>query len=59
MGGMIPCQWCRQEYVKSWPFLVCDGCGFRICQPCLGKHQGSYGAGFKCSQCAFGNLSGG
>ena len=52
----IPCQCCGREYPQTWSWYVCDKCGYRICVSCLGKHQGRYGAGFKCSQCAFGQM---
>ena len=53
----IPCQCCGREYPENWNWYVCDTCGYRICHPCLSRHRGPYGSGgFKCSQCAFGNM---
>jgi len=53
---MIPCQCCHQEFPRQWTWYVCNECGFRVCVNCLGSHQGQYGGGFKCSQCAFGQM---
>lgn len=53
----IPCQCCGQEFgtgVSLW--YVCDTCGYRVCMNCLSKHTGPYGVGFKCSQCAHGQM---
>ena len=52
----IPCQCCGQEFPEHWNWYVCDKCGYRICPSCLAKHSGRYGAGYKCSQCAFGHM---
>ena len=54
---LITCQSCRSEYTKSWNWFVCKDCGFRVCPHCLGSHKGPYSSGgFKCSQCAFGQM---
>jgi hypothetical protein len=52
----IPCQCCRKELPRDWPWTTCDQCGYRICSSCIGVHRGQYGSGFKCSQCAFGHM---
>lgn len=54
---VIACQCCRQQLPTGWRWLECDTCSFRICPQCIGKHSGPFGAGFKCSQCAFGHLA--
>ena len=54
--AFIPCQNCGREYPSDWRWYVCDKCGFRICPSCIGVHKGKYGAGYKCSQCAFGQM---
>jgi len=54
---IIPCQNCRKQYPTNWNWHVCDKCGFRICQACLGNHKGPHSSGgFKCSQCPFGRM---
>ncbi len=54
---MIPCQCCRTEYPRQWSWFVCSDCDFRVCAGCLSRHTGRYSTGgFKCSQCAFGQL---
>ena len=52
----IPCQCCGKQYPQEWSWYVCDTCGYRICSHCLGSHRGPYGAGYKCSQCAWGHM---
>lgn len=52
----IPCQHCRKELPTNWNWFVCNTCGFRVCPHCLSAHRGPYGQGFKCSQCAFGQM---
>jgi hypothetical protein len=53
----IPCQSCRKELPTNWNWFVCNKCGFRVCPHCLGTHKGQYSnGGFKCSQCAFGQM---
>ncbi len=52
----IPCQCCGKQLPQSWTWYVCNTCGYRVCPSCLGVHKGSYGSGFKCSQCAFGQM---
>ena len=47
---LIPCQCCGKTYDQSWPWWVCDTCGYRICPSCLGKVT------FKCNQCSFGHM---
>jgi hypothetical protein len=56
--AFIPCQCCGKEYTLSWSWFICDKCGYRICMPCLAKHKGKYGNGYKCSQCMTGWLKG-
>lgn len=46
----IPCQNCGQRYDESWPWYVCDTCGYRICSFCFD------GIGRKCPQCDFGHF---
>ncbi len=54
---IIPCQNCRKQYPTTWHWYVCDKCGFRVCQACLGTHKGPQSGGsFKCSQCSFGRM---
>ena len=57
-GNWIPCQCCGKQYVDvSWPWYVCNKCGYRICMDCFNNHNGPYGhGGFKCSQCMMGQL---
>lgn len=54
--AFISCQNCGREYPSNWHWYTCDKCGFRICSSCLGAHKGKYGTGYKCSQCAFGQM---
>lgn len=54
----IPCQWCHQGFMDTWRWLICNRCGFRICSTSIAKHQGTYGTGYKCSQCALGHMGG-
>lgn len=56
MGAFIPCQWCNQLYPPNWSWFVCSTCGFRICPTCFGQHHGTYGSGYKCSQCPHGSM---
>ena len=53
---LIPCQCCGKEYPKDFNWYVCDKCGYRVCPFCLSRHRSRYGTGFKCSQCAFGQM---
>lgn len=53
---LIPCQCCGKQLPQDWTWFVCDTCGYRVCPSCLGSHRGPYGAGYKCSQCAFGHM---
>ena len=54
---LIPCQCCGKELPDSWNWFVCDKCGFRICPFCFSRHHVKYSSGgFKCSQCAFGQM---
>lgn len=52
--SLIPCHCCGREFPSNLTWYVCDKCGYRICPFCLTRHKGRYGAGLKCSQCAFG-----
>ena len=59
MSVLIPCQFCRTQYPNSAAIWVtCNKCGYRICIHCISKHKSNYGAGYKCSQCAFGQMKG-
>ena len=59
MAYLIPCQNCGKEYIGSWSWFICDKCGYRVCSFCLSKHKGKYSSGgYKCSQCAFGQMKG-
>ena len=60
MSLLIPCQYCRKEYPNNAPiWVICNTCGYRICVHCVSKHKSNYGGGFKCSQCAAGQMKGG
>ena len=50
---MVRCQCCVQQYPVRWAWYVCNGCGYRICTNCFGRHSGPYNSngGYKCSQC--------
>ena len=55
----IPCQNCAKEYPSTWNWFICDKCNYRVCTFCISSHKGKYSnGGFKCSQCAFGQLKG-
>jgi hypothetical protein len=57
MSFLIPCHHCGKELPTNWTWFVCDKCGFRVCPSCLSKHKGQHSSGgFKCSQCAFGQM---
>lgn len=56
MANLIRCMCCGAEYPTSWNWFFCDSCGFRVCPHCLSKHRGTYGAGYKCSQCRWGHM---
>lgn len=57
MSYLIPCQHCGKVLPTNWSWFICDKCGFRVCPSCLSKHKGQYSSGgFKCSQCAFGQM---
>lgn len=54
---LIPCQCCGKQLPTDWNWFVCDKCGYRVCPSCLSRHKGRYSSGgFKCSQCAFGQM---
>ena len=44
----IPCQCCGDRYDQSWPWWICDTCGYRICNNCMKS--------FKCPQCGYGHF---
>jgi len=54
----VRCQNCKHESDKTQTWYVCDVCGFRVCDSCLGRHTGSYNVcgGMKCSCCQDGML---
>lgn len=56
MSNIIRCMCCGREYPASWNWYVCDSCGYRVCPHCICKHSGTYGAGYKCSQCRWGKM---
>jgi hypothetical protein len=58
MAKFIPCQCCGKEYTNTWSWFVCDKCNYRVCMPCLTRHKGKYGSGYKCSQCMMGWMKG-
>ena len=37
MGVWIPCMNCGERYSPTWPWYVCETCGYRICPHCLSK----------------------
>jgi hypothetical protein len=58
-NNMLPCQCCGKEQPRNFLWYRCDQCGFRVCAACLSRHRGRYGTatgGFKCTQCANGQL---
>ena len=44
----IPCMNCGKEYDQSWPWWVCDTCGYRICPSCMNS--------FKFPKCTWGHM---
>lgn len=60
MTYRVSCQNCGKELSNDGPWwFICDKCNFRVCTSCLGHHSGKYSSGgFKCSQCAFGQMKG-
>lgn len=44
----IPCMNCGRMYDESWPWYICDTCGYRICPSCMNS--------FKCPKCTWGHM---
>ncbi|MFN9372925.1 MAG: hypothetical protein ACK6D3_13685 [Planctomycetaceae bacterium] len=57
MDSLIRCAVCRVMLPTSWPWHICNQCGFRVCPNCLGNHKGDFSlGGYKCSQCPHGTM---